>query len=185
MCRAVEVGVCQGREAERAGYKASGRAGAVRGGAMNKYLLIAIFTTVAVLGGLVLKGNRDALLREIDEAKSQVVQLERQAQQATQALQARDELDKQRFKEMSDAKKQIDNLRDQLAVGTKRVLVHASCPPAVSAAAGTTSLDDAREPALTAIARQDYLRLREQIITTEAQLAGLQEYYRQVGQGAK
>lgn len=71
---------------------------------MNKYLLIAIFTTVAVLGGLVLKGNRDALLREIDEAKSQVVQLERQAQQATQALQARDELDKQRFKEMSDAK---------------------------------------------------------------------------------
>ncbi|MGR6453575.1 lysis protein [Pseudomonas plecoglossicida] len=152
---------------------------------MNKYLLIAIFTTVAVLGGLVLKGNRDALLREIDEAKSQVVQLERQAQQATQALQARDELDKQRFKEMSDAKKQIDNLRDQLAVGTKRVLVHASCPPAVSAAAGTTSLDDAREPALTAIARQDYLRLREQIITTEAQLAGLQEYYRQVGQGAK
>lgn len=152
---------------------------------MSKYLMIALFTLVAVLVGLVLKVDRDALMRQIDEANGRVARLEQQAQQATQALQARDELDKQRFKEMSDAKNQIDNLRDQLAVGTKRVLVRASCPPAVSAAAGTTSLDDAREPALTATARQDYLRLREQIVTTEAQLAGLQEYYRQVGQGAK
>ena len=152
---------------------------------MTKYLLIALFTTVAVLGGFVLKSNRDALLREIDEANGRVAQLEWQARQATQALQARDELDKQRFQEMSDAKNQIDTLRDQLAVGTKRVLVRASCPAAVPAASGSTSMDDAREPALTADARQDYLRLREQIVTTEAQLAGLQDYIRQVVQGVK
>lgn len=151
---------------------------------MKKYLLIALFAVAAVLGGLLLKGNRDALLREIDEANGKVAQLERQAQQATQALQARDELDKQRFREMSDAKNQIDNLRDQLAAGTKRVLVRATCP-AVPAATNTTRLDDAGDPALTAAARQDYLRLREQIVTTEAQLAGLHEYVRQVVQGVK
>ena len=151
---------------------------------MTKYLLIALFAVAAVLGGLVLKSNRDALLREVDQANTQVAQLERRAQQATQALQARDELDKQRFQEMSDAKNQIDTLRDQLAVGTKRVLVRASCP-AVPAATSTTSLDDGAEPALTAHARQDYLRLREQIVTTEAQLAGLQDYIRQVVQGVK
>ncbi|MQT93075.1 lysis protein [Pseudomonas helleri] len=152
---------------------------------MTKYLLIALFAVAAVLGGLVLKSNRDALLREVDQANTQVAQLERRAQQATQALQARDELDKQRFQEMSDAKNQIDTLRDQLAVGTKRVLVRASCPAAVPAATSTTSMDDGAEPALTAHARQDYLRLREQIVTTEAQLAGLQDYIRQVVQGVK
>lgn len=152
---------------------------------MTKYLLIALFTVVAVLGGLVLKGNRDALLREIDQANTQVARLEQQARQATQALQARDDLDKQRFQEMSDAKNQIDSLRDQLAAGTKRVLVRATCQATVPAAASTSSMDDAREPALTATARQDYLRLREQIVTTEAQLAGLQDYIRQVVQGVK
>lgn len=147
---------------------------------MTKYLLIGLFTLVALMGGLVLQGNRNALLREIDEANNRVAQLERQAQQATQALQARDELDKQRFQEMSDAKNQIDTLRDQLAIGTKRVLVRATCPSAVPAASSPTSVDDARSPELTADARQDYLRLREQIVTTEAQLAGLQDYVRQV-----
>ena len=151
---------------------------------MTKYLLIALFTTVAVLGGLMLKSNRDGLLREIDEANGRVSQLEHQAQQATQALQARDQLDKQRFQEMSDAKNQIDNLRDQLAAGTKRVLVRATCP-AVLSSTRTTGVDDARSPELTADARQDYLHLREQIVTTEAQLQGLQDYIRQVVQGPK
>ena len=152
---------------------------------MTKYLLIALFAVAAVLGGYVLKINRDGLLREINQANAHVAQLEQQARQAAQALQARDDLDKQRFQEMSDAKNQIDNLRDQLAAGTKRVLVRASCPAAVPAATSTTSMDDGAEPALTAHARQDYLRLREQIVTTEAQLAGLQDYIRQVVQGVK
>lgn len=151
---------------------------------MTKYLLIALFTVVAVLGGFVLKGSRDALLREIGEAKGRVAQLEQQERQATEALQARDELDKQRFQEMSDAKNQIDSLRDQLVAGTKRVLVRATCP-AVPAAASPTSVDDAGNPEITAAARQDYLRLREQIVTTEAQLQGLQGYVRQVVQGVK
>lgn len=146
---------------------------------MSKYLLIVLFTTVAVLGGIVLKSNRDALMREIDEANGRVAQLEHQARQAAQTLNARDELDKQRFQEMSDAKNQIDSLRDELAAGTKRVLVRATCP-AVPATPISSGLDDARDPELTAAARQDYLRLRDQIVTTEAQLSGLQEYVRQV-----
>ena len=152
---------------------------------MNKYLLIALFTLVAALGGVLLKRDRDSLRFEIAEARSEVALLQRQAEQASQALQARDELDKQRFKEMSDAKNQIDNLRDQLAVGTKRVLVRATCPAAMPAATSSTGLDDGAEPALTANARQDYLRLREQIVTTEAQLQGLKDYVRKVVQGAQ
>ena len=85
---------------------------------------------------------------------------------------------------MTSAKNEISVLRDQLASGTKRVLVRATCP-AVPAATSTSRLDDAGDPALTADARQDYLRIREQIVTTEAQLQGLKDYIRQVVQGAK
>ena len=46
---------------------------------MNKYLLIALFTTVAVIGGFVLKSSRDALRHEVNDANIQVAQLERQA----------------------------------------------------------------------------------------------------------
>ncbi|MCS4061728.1 lysis protein [Pseudomonas putida] len=152
---------------------------------MNKYLLIALFTLVAVLGSVLLKWDRDSLQFEIAESRNEVDRLQLQAQQAAQALQARDDLDKQRFQEMSDAKNQIDNLRDQLAAGTKRVLVRATCPATVPTAASSTGLDNARDPTLTVTARQDYLRLREQIVTTEAQLQGLQDYVRQVVQGVK
>lgn len=152
---------------------------------MNKYLLIALFTLVAALGGVLLKRDRDSLRDEIADARSQVTRLQQQAQQAAQTLLARDELDKQRFEEMTDAKHEIDGLRDELAAGTKRVLVRATCPAAMPAATSSTGLDDGAEPALTANARQDYLRLREQIVTTEAQLQGLKDYVRKVVQGAQ
>lgn len=152
---------------------------------MNKYLLIALFTTVAVLVGLYMKHERDLLVSDLATASAEVVQLKAQAESARLAVLARDELDKKNFEEMTNAKNEIEDLRDQLNAGTKRVLVRATCPAAVSATPGPTSVDDAREPELTAVARQDYLRLREQIVTTEAQLQGLQDYVRQFVQGAK
>lgn len=151
---------------------------------MSKYLMIALFAMAAAFLGIALKQDRDAMKGEIAEARNQVTRLEQQAQQAAQALQARDELDKQRFKEMSDAKNQIDSLRDELAVGTKRVLVRATCPE-VPAAPSSSGVDDAGNPELTAASGQDYLRLREQIVTTEAQLQGLKDYIRQVVQVVK
>ena len=151
---------------------------------MNKHLLIALFTTVAAIVGLYLKHDRDQLLGELTTASTEIAQLKAEAESARLTLTARDALDKKNFEEMTNAKNEIGDLRDQLNAGTKRVLVRATCP-AVQPSTSTTSMDDAREPALTANAGQDYLRLREQIVTTEAQLAGLQDYIRQVVQGVK
>lgn len=152
---------------------------------MTKYLLIALFATVAALAGLYMKHDRDQLISDLATASTEVSQLKAQAESARLAVIARDDLDKKNFEEMTNAKNEIEDLRDQLTAGTKRVLVRAICPTAVPAAPGPTSVDDAREPELTAVARQDYLRLREQIVTTEAQLQGLQDYIRQVVQGPK
>ena len=152
---------------------------------MNKYLLIALFTTVAVLVGLYMKHERDLLVSDLATASAEVVQLKAQAESARLAVLARDELDKKNFEEMTNAKNEIEDLRDQLNAGTKRVLVRATCPAAVSATPGAAVLGDAEAPSLTAAARQDYVRLRGQIVTTEAQLQACQAYVNQVVQVMK
>ncbi|MDV5387599.1 lysis protein [Pseudomonas juntendi] len=152
---------------------------------MNKYLLIALFALAAVLVGLTLKHDRDQLTSELQASTAEISRLKAEAESSRLALVARDALDKKNFEEMTNAKNEIGALRDQLAAGTKRVLVRAACPSAVPAAPGATGVDDARDAELTADARQDYLRIREQIVTTEAQLKGLKEYVRKVVQGVK
>lgn len=151
---------------------------------MNKYLLIALFAMAAALAGLYLKHDRDMLTGELAASTAEISRLKAEAESSRLALVARDALDKKNFEEMTSAKNEISVLRDQLASGTKRVLVRATCP-AVPAAASSSGVDDAGNPELTADARQDYLRLREQIVTTEAQLQGLKDYIRQVVQVAK
>jgi prophage endopeptidase len=152
---------------------------------MNKYLLIALFAMAALVSCLVLKHERDGLIGSLEASNARVAQLESDATSAALALQARDALDKKQYEEMTNAKNENEGLRAQLSAGTKRLLVRANCPKQLPTVAGTTSVDDGAEPALTAVAGQDYLRLREQIIVTEAQLAGLREYIRQVVQVVK
>ncbi|MBK5417738.1 lysis protein [Pseudomonas sp. TH31] len=146
---------------------------------MTKYLLIAVFALAALLSGIYIKHDRDRLIGDLNTATEQMARLNAEAESARLALVARDELDRRFFEEMTNAKNEIDSLRADLAAGTKRLLVRASCQKQVPVA-GTSSVDDAADAELTAVAGQDYLRLREQIITTESQLAGLQEYVRQV-----
>lgn len=152
---------------------------------MTRYLIIALFTTVAVLVGLYMKHERDLLVHDLATSSAEIVQLKAQAESARLAVLARDDLDKKNFEEMTNAKNEIEDLRDQLVAGTKRVLVRATCPAAVSATPGASVMGDAEAPSLTASARQDYVRLRGQIVTTEAQLQACQAYVNQVVQVVK
>lgn len=152
---------------------------------MNKYLIIGLFALAALSLGMWLKHDRDRLFSELGISSAQIVRLKADIESAGLALAARDELDKKYFEEMTHAKNENDRLSADLASGAKRVLVRASCPKSVPIFAGASGLDDAGATELTADARQDYLRLRAQIITTESQLKGLQEYYRKVAQVPK
>lgn len=152
---------------------------------MNKYLLIAVFALAALVCLLAMKHERDLLASDLAASAAEVIQLKAQAESARLAVLARDDLDKKNFEEMTNAKNQIEDLRDQLAAGNKRVLVRATCPTAVPATPSAAVLDDAEAPSLTASARQDYLRLRGQIVTTESQLQACQAYITQVVQVVK
>ena len=151
---------------------------------MNKFVVIAFSALAALLFGGWLVHDRNRLADELSTSRAEFVQLQADVEFASQTLAARDALDRKYFEEMADAKHENEGLRAAVAAGTSRLLVRATCPK-LPTAAGTTGLDDATEPALTAAAGQDYFSLRDQIITTEKQLAGLQEYVGQVCQVRK
>ncbi len=147
---------------------------------MSRYAVIGLSALAAVLFVGFLMHDRGRLADELSASRAEVVQLQADAELAAQAQAARDALDRKYIQEMSDARRENDSLRAAVDAGRKRVLVKASCPKPVPSSPGATGLDDANQPTLTAAAGQDYFRLREQIVETEKQLAGLQEYVRTV-----
>ncbi|WP_336658178.1 lysis protein [Leclercia adecarboxylata] len=80
--------------------------------------------------------------------------------------------------ELQDAKATIDQLERDVASGKRRLQLNARC--ATNGATSSPSLDDASTAELTPDARQNYFHLREQLVTAEKQIFGLQEYIRTV-----
>lgn len=142
---------------------------------MTKYLAIALSALAAVLFGCWLMHDRDRLADELSTSRAEVMQLQADVEFAIQTLAARDALDRKYVRDIADAKNENDSLRAAVNAGASRLLVRATCPK-LPATAGTTSLDVGASAELNADARQDYFGLRDQIVTTEKQLAGLQEY---------
>ena len=150
---------------------------------MTRYMVVVVSALAAVLLICFLISDRGRLADELKASRAKVTKLQADAEFAAQTLAARDALDRKYIQEMSDARRENDSLRAAVDAGRKRVLVKASCPK-LPAAAGATGLDDATGAELNADARQDYFDLREQIVETEKQLSGLQEYVRTVVQVA-
>ncbi len=84
-------------------------------------------------------------------------------------------LDAKYTKELSDAKKTINDLRRDVDSGAKRLRIAATCP-GVSKATSATGVDDADSARLTDSAQRDYWSLRERIETSNKMILGLQEY---------
>lgn len=93
-----------------------------------------------------------------------------QKQQASVAA-----LDAKYTQELRNAQDTIDQLSDAVDAGTKRLSVRAKCVPKTT---GTSSVGDAGTAELDAAARQDYYRLREQMILADKQIHYLQDYIR-------
>lgn len=86
-------------------------------------------------------------------------------------------LDARYTKELSDAKKQLDDLQRCVRDGKCGLHVNARCP--ANRATGTGSLGDASGPRLTNSAERDYFILRERIVTVTKQVGYLQDYIKQ------
>ncbi len=84
-------------------------------------------------------------------------------------------IDENRSRELTDAKSKIDDLQRDVADGRRRLRLSATCSTASAA-----SLADADGPRLTDAAQRDYYTLRKRIETAHSQIAGLQDYIRNV-----
>ncbi|SUC31971.1 lysis protein [Providencia rettgeri] len=85
------------------------------------------------------------------------------------------ELDTKHTTELTNAKAEIDKLRDDVRSGRKRVYINADCP---SSENGSTSSVDVSRP--TPVARdteENILNLEEQLETLEKQYLGLRDWY--------
>ena len=111
---------------------------------------------------------------------------------AYQAVVAEDEarkaavaaLDEKHTKELNHEKRKLETLQSDVRAGRVGLRVNATCTPAagadVSSAARTTSVADATSPRLTDAAERSYFDLRTGIETARQQIAGLQDYIRDV-----
>ena len=101
----------------------------------------------------------------------------------TARAQAMAALDNKHTKELTDARTENSRLADAVRSGERRLRVRASCPATgtgVPQAPGATGMADGSGPRLDDAAERDYFRLRDGIATAQQQIAGLQDYVRDV-----
>ncbi|HIH6744513.1 TPA: lysis protein [Enterobacter hormaechei] len=87
-------------------------------------------------------------------------------------------LDNKYTKELSDAKKTINDLRRDVDSGAKRLRLSATCP-GVPKATSATGVDDAGTPELTPDARRNYFDHRDGIATADKMIRGMQDYIKE------
>ncbi|MET4863007.1 lysis protein [Morganella morganii] len=115
------------------------------------------------------KKERDSLSSQLSEQ----VAINKDYQERVQKLH---ELDTRHTQELTNAKTEIDSLRDAVKSGTKRVYIKAECPKV-----GTNTAEGGRNeaaPRLSEATEQDYWRLREMMAENEKQTLYLQDYIR-------
>lgn len=92
-------------------------------------------------------------------------------------------LDEKHTKELTDARTENSRLADAVRSGERRLRLRASCPATgtgVPQTTGATGVADGPGPRLDDSAERDYFRLLDGIATAQQQIAGLQDYVRDV-----
>ncbi|MFZ5192479.1 lysis protein [Enterobacter roggenkampii] len=117
------------------------------------------------------KDQRDKATRKLSMANATIKDM--QTRQRDVAA-----LDAKYTKELSDAKKTINDLRRDVDSGAKRLRIAATFP-GVSKATSATGVDDAGTPELTPDARRNYFDHRDGIATADKMIRGMQDYIKE------
>ncbi|WP_129544337.1 lysis protein [Serratia sp. 1D1416] len=119
--------------------------------------------------------SNQALRHERDKLQTANSQLTNQLAWQNSTQRAVAAIDEHRTQELNDAKNQIDDLQRLVAAGARKLQLAATCTTT-----GAAGVANAASPRLTDAAERDYFRLRERIETARSQIAGLQDYIRNV-----
>lgn len=148
---------------------------------MNRVTAILIAVLVASLFGLTYYHYRtQSLSRDVAELTTVAKQQQATLDQIETQRQAVAAIDIKHTKELADAKSENERLRADIASGTKRLQLNATCTKPVSKTTGPASIPDDASARLTNAAERDYLSLRERIGIATSQINGLQAYINNV-----
>ncbi|HDL7646060.1 TPA: lysis protein [Yersinia enterocolitica] len=148
---------------------------------MNRVTAILIAVLIASLFGLTYYHYRvQSLSRDVAELSKVAKQQQATLDQIETQRQAVAAIDIKYTKELADAKSENERLRADIANGTKRLQLNATCPKPVSKTTGPASVPDDASARLTESAQRDYLSLRERIGIATTQINGLQAYINNV-----
>ncbi|MGE4939985.1 lysis protein [Yersinia enterocolitica] len=144
---------------------------------MNRVTAILIAVLIASLFGLTYYHYRvQSLNRDVAELSKVAKQQQATLDQIETQRQAVAAIDIKYTKELADAKSENERLRADIANGTKRLQLNATCTNPVSKTTGPSSIPDDASARLTDSAQRDYLSLRERIGIATSQINGLQAY---------
>ncbi|EMG5803601.1 TPA: lysis protein [Yersinia enterocolitica] len=144
---------------------------------MSRVTAILIAVLIASLFGLTYYHYRvQSLNRDVAELSNVAKQQQATLDQIETQRQAVAAIDIKYTKELADAKSENERLRADIANGTKRLQLNATCPKPVSKTTGPASVPDDASARLTNAAERDYLSLRERIGIATSQINGLQAY---------
>lgn len=140
---------------------------------MNR--LIAVIAALIIGLMIYLLYSNQSLRHDREELNKSNIQLTGQLEWQNKTQKAVAVIDEARTKELNDAKNQIATLQRDVATGARKLLLAATCQSST-----TPGMADAAEPRLTDSATRNYFTLRERIATSDKQIAGLQDYIREV-----
>ncbi|EPK8193048.1 lysis protein [Escherichia coli] len=146
---------------------------------MNRVAIIVALLTGALAWGVIhyrdnaieYKKQRDKVTEQLSLANATITDMTTRQRDVAA-------LDAKYTKELSDAKKTINDLRRDVDSGAKRLRIAATCP-GVPKATSSTGVDDAGAPELTPDARRNYFDHRDGIATADKMIRGMQDYIKE------
>lgn len=139
-------------------------------------MLIAVLTIFLLFGVTYYQGRVTTLQRDVAEITAVANQQKKDLQLIETQRQAVAAIDIKYTKELADAKSENERLRADIANGTKRLQLNATCTKPVSKTTGPASIPDDASPRYDAEFERNYLSLRERIGIATSQINGLQAY---------
>lgn len=133
--------------------------------------VLALFVNRYRDNAITYKDQRDKATEKISLANATIKDMQTRQRDVTA-------LDAKYTKELSDAKKTINDLRRDVDSGAKRLRIAATCP-GVSKATSAPGVDDAGAPELTPDARRNYFDHRDGIATADKMIRGMQDYIKE------
>ncbi|WGL99148.1 lysis system i-spanin subunit Rz [Arsenophonus sp. aPb] len=147
---------------------------------MKFKIILSLISGIALLTIIIIYDRYSHLKYKYQVLETELSKQKSQAQQYLTQVKQLQAIDEKQTENLNNAKAQILKLSDDLHSNNKRLLVKAVCAKSDNITATASSVDDARPTELAPDAERNYLRLRRQLETLEAQFLGLRERVKEV-----